>query len=158
MKIGLIPQFTQKDVDLDIKQFLTVEKPKLEKSLIAIGLEFVKEARTKTKIENPKPLTYPHEKSGFYDLTANLRSSIGFVVENNSTQVKKDFTGEAEGTNKGLDSALKISAKYTGLKLIVVAGMEYAVYVEAKGYDVITNSIPLASEVKRKIKLFTGLE
>lgn len=154
----LIPNFSQKDVKKDIELFLNVRLPLIEKSLNYIGIEFVKKARTSTKLTAKPPFTYPHESTGFYDHTANLRSSIGYVITKNRKKVRQDFQGEGEGKNTGLQKGLEIAKQYSGYALVVVAGMEYAVYVEAKGYDVISNSIPMKLEVETLIKNLTGLK
>jgi len=151
----LIPQFTQKDVQKDIEIFLNARLPLIEDALNYIGMQFVSNARQNTKLQGK---TYPHAETGFYDHTANLRSSIGYVVTKNKRQVEKNFKGKGTGKRTGLSKALEIAQQHNGYVLSVVAGMEYAVYVEAKGYDVISNSAPLKSEVERIIKQFTGLK
>jgi hypothetical protein len=100
------------------------------------GLKVVRDARVKTPSEG-----------GYHDETGNLRSSIGFAVVNKSEIAKKDFTPSSDGSDKatgvktGEDYASKIAEEdINKLALIVVAGMDYAGYVEALGYDVITGS------------------
>ena len=81
----------------------------------------------------------------YQDQTSHLRSSIGCVLYHNGIEVYNYFKaeeGDEQGVQKGLELARKI-AKDAGDKAItavVVAGMEYAVYVEAKGYDVLSGS------------------
>ena len=58
----------------------------------------------------------------------------------------KEATPE-EGLEKGKDLAKKIGAEHSeGLVLIVVAGMHYALYVEAKGYNVLASAEHLAEQ------------
>lgn len=91
---------------------------------------------------------------GFGDVTGNLRSSIGYVVYRNGTPVKVNFKikhgpkgSGSEGYATGQSLAAEIAAKYPkGYVLIVVAGMNYAVYVESKNRDVLTSAEKLAEK------------
>lgn len=82
----------------------------------------------------------------WYDQTGNLRSSIGFVVVYNGQIVEQSgFTqvkNGSEGPKEGIDLAREIARQYiSGYALIVVAGMEYAVHVEAlDNKDVLTSA------------------
>ena len=65
----------------------------------------------------------------------------------------KEGNGE-EGRKEGLKYARELAAKYQqGATLIVVAGMNYAAYVQRKGYDVLTSSELLAEQLVRQLKL-----
>lgn len=83
----------------------------------------------------------------YEDQTHALRSSIGCVLYHNGVEVYNYFestggTGGEEGAQKGLSKARGV-AENEGDKAIVavvVAGMDYALYVESKGYDVLTGS------------------
>ena len=155
------PTFTRNDINQDIRIFLEVEDKKIKMALIYIGLQIVTEARQKTKIIKPPPLDYPHEKSGFYDLTGNLRSSIGFEVQKDKKTIEKNFAktkNGSEGYSKGMQKAKEIANKYNGWVLTIVAGMDYAVLVESKGYDVISSSVWLKEKVKSQIKNLTVLK
>jgi len=84
---------------------------------------------------------------GFNDDTGNLRSSIGFVIAQKGKLITSDFTESPRGTDKatGLDTGKKYAEKLaeenkSNLVFVAVAGMEYAGYVEALGYDVLTGS------------------
>ena len=105
-----------------------------------------------------KPNHQPH----YADWTANLRSSIGYIVVMDGRIVaKSDFAHEKgkegngeEGRKEGLKYARELAAKYQqGATLIVVAGMNYAAYVQRKGYDVLTSSELLAEQLVRQLKL-----
>lgn len=76
----------------------------------------------------------------YVDQTGNLRSSIGYVIFFNGEKVAGSF-GSGAGAEKGKSVSEEIASKYTkGFVVVIVAGMEYAAYVEAKGYDVLTGS------------------
>lgn len=86
------------------------------------------------------------------DQTGNLRSSIGYVVcEDGRPVYQSEFakvrdTAE-EGPQMGLDLALRVAGETSGLALVVVAGMDYAVYVADKGYNVLSSSQILAERI-----------
>ena len=79
-------------------------------------------------------------KRTYQDRTGNLRASIGYAVVKNGSAVKQNELNDfgRQKIQEGPSS---------GIYLIVFAGMEYALYVEAKGYDVLTGSRPSRSEV-----------
>ncbi|MBV5348830.1 hypothetical protein JZU61_04140 [bacterium] len=85
---------------------------------------------------------------GFTDQTGNLRSSIGYVIFKNGVAIHSVFEQVkegAEGVKMGQMLAEKVGAKYKqGICLVVTAGMNYAIYVEATGRDVLTSAEILA--------------
>lgn len=113
-----------------------------------VGLECVKEARTGRK---------------YTDQTGNLRSSTGYAIvyngrivkQSNFEKVKQTAT---EGAVTGKELIRQLASSYSdGLVLILVAGMDYAVYVEARGYNVLNSAEDLAKwlvpEMLRKVGL-----
>jgi hypothetical protein len=120
--------------------------------LIRVGENFVKNART---------------VNTYKDQTGNLRSSIGYIILKDGSQLAENFKtsslnpdgskarkkkgGGGEGVERAKEAAAEVAASYpTGYVLICVAGMEYAAAVEAKGYDVITGSSLIAKEELKK--------
>lgn len=102
-------------------------------------------------------------RNGSYkDQTGNLRSSTGYVVvadgkvvQTSSFEVVK---GGGEGSKRGKAYALELASRFpTGIVLICVAGKEYAVYVSARGYNVLESAELLAKklvpEMLKKLKL-----
>lgn len=98
----------------------------------------------------------------YKDQTGNLRSSIGYVVVEDGMIVQMSSFQQVKygrtGTQEGRDFVLKLVDEFPkGIVLIVVAGMNYAAYVEAKGKDVIEGSELLAEklvpEMLRKLNL-----
>lgn len=79
----------------------------------------------------------------WYDHTGNLRSSIGYVISHDGRVVSiSDFShvaGGAQGSSEGKSYAMSLASSHRiGWALVVVAGMNYASYVEAiKGKDVL---------------------
>lgn len=118
---------------------------------------------------------YARENGNYTDQTSNLRNSIGYIVVQSNKVVHDSFVGQIPPRNdpqsqanaelahqNGLDYAKQVGATLGGYKtyLVWVAGMEYARYVEAKGYDVIqgsgdwveANAQKLMNEFKRYLK------
>lgn len=85
--------------------------------------------------------------SGDYtDQTGNLRSSIGYAVVWDGKVVQRDCIDKVKQGDKGvsegddyLSKCIK-KARKKGIVLIVTAGMNYAEYVEAKGYNVLSSA------------------
>lgn len=127
------------------------------------GEMFIKDARTKKSLSDwhrdAKDIITANKLAGggsldlsqagsFNNRTTRLRNSIGYVVAYNGKVLKSDFesyavSGEAdeEGRTLGRTFATQIASGLQGYSLVCVAGAEYGIYVEAKGYDVITGSV-----------------
>ena len=92
------------------------------KMLNKVGLDTVKAIRTS-------------EVSYWIDQTGNLRSSIGYLIVKDGRIISENFelvNGRGqEGLAKGRSFADELASQYpSGYALIIVAGMEYAAYVE----------------------------
>lgn len=113
-----------------------------------VGEKCVKEARIAGK---------------YKDRTSNLRSSIGFVVAYNGRIVRESGFEKVrqtatEGPATGKRLAIQIAAQYTdGIVLVLVAGMDYAVYVEARGYNVLNSAEDLAKRLVPEMLRKAGL-
>lgn len=119
------------DVSFDILEYL--------------GNECVREARTNGNYQN---------------ITANLRNSVGFVVMYNGQVVRENFQRSASAIKPsdlnpiatGKSLAVEVGSKTTGKPvLVVVAGMNYASYVEATGRNVLTSAEQLAKRELPKL-------
>lgn len=109
-----------------------------------VGLECIREARINRK---------------YIDQTGNLRSSTGYCVLYNGKVVKRSSfeavkPTATKGAKEGNDFMSKlISENSKGIVLIVVAGMNYARYVEKMGLNVLDSSEILAKKlVPRMLK------
>lgn len=128
-------------LDRDIHNKLILEyKRKAVKYLQQLGERVVKYARDDKSVA-----------MHYTDRTGNLRNSIGYVVVQDGRIVADAFDGNTpasegykggDGNAIGLAYATSVARELSADKtyLVWVAGMEYASYVEAKGYDVITGS------------------
>lgn len=104
------------------------------------------------------------EGKDYSNRTGNLRSSIGYVIAIGGKEVGRGgfeptpdgADGGRKGMKDGIEYARKISRMHIGkeIQLVVVAGMNYARYVDVKGYDVLSTAElvteRLISELKRK--------
>lgn len=106
-------------------------------NLIYVGEEAVKEAR---------------QRGRYQDRTGNLRSSIGYCILDDGKPVKLDGFEVVKGGRQGAQQGRKfleslMSEHSTGLVLIVVAGMEYAQYVEAMNLNVLDSAEQMAQRL-----------
>lgn len=99
-------------------------------------------------------LTAARSTNSYKDRTGNLRSSIGYVIVKNGKIIKQDIheTGGGADRKTGVAEGEKfmreIVRQFTeGIALIVVAGMSYAGYVSAMGYDVLDSAELLAEQL-----------
>lgn len=124
-----------------LEQYLDKRAEEIERvmtnNLIYVGESAVNEAR----------------KSGRYkDQTGNLRSSIGYLILKDGKVVKESAFPVVKSGKKGAEAGRQfiqslISENSSGLVLIVVAGMEYAAYVEAKNLNVLDSAEQLAQRL-----------
>ena len=72
----------------------------------------------------------------YKDRTHLLRSSIGFVIYNHGEKVAESFgsTGGEKGS-EGVEKGKRMAEEAVA---VIVAAADYALYVESKGYDVIS--------------------
>ena len=126
---------------------LQSSKDNIRKAIIlqlqSLGMRCVAEAR---------------RKGSYKDQTGNLRSSIGYVIADKGNIIGSSDFGVVkkglQGSTDGCSFAQQIAASYpSDLVLIVVAGMNYAVHVQHKGYDVLASAETLARDLVRKMKL-----
>lgn len=121
----------------------TIQKrmQRIRKAVIAtlsyVGEQCIREARISGK---------------YTDQTGNLRSSIGYIILDNGRVIKKSsFTlvkDGKKGVNEGKEFRDKlITENNRGIVLIVLAGMDYAKYVEAMGLNVLESSEITAKEL-----------
>ena len=122
--MGITPKFANGFVAGQVKAF----QERLEKATV-FQLQYLGEELAK----------YAKDNHTYTDQTGNLTNSIGYAVVKQGKIVT--YGGEiqpGEGAEEGLKVAQQMAAKLpNSFSLIIVAGMNYAAYVEAKGYDVI---------------------
>lgn len=113
-------------------------------------------------------LTEARNNKGYMMQTGALTSSTGYQVFVDGVAIHSQFDAasgaESEAAARGMKSgqtiAEKVGKETKGVVLVVVAGMNYAAYVEAKGYNVLSSAEHLAErELPRMLeKLITGVK
>lgn len=143
-----IRQITPKaEVEAYLKDQLSKRERSIIRTLNFVGTQCVNEARTNGK---------------YMDQTGNLRSSIGYAIIQNGVvvnqsrfeQLKDGQQGKKEGSELLSDL---IDRNTKGIVLIVVAGMNYAAYVETN-LNVLTSAELLAQDLVPKLLRELGLQ
>lgn len=87
--------------------------------------------------------------NSYKDQTGNLRSSVGYVIARDGEIIRasdfKTVKQGRKGSKAGAAFVRRLVREFPqGFVLLVVAGMNYAAYVAAKGYDVLDSAELLA--------------
>ena len=151
--MAIKPNFTKDDVRKRFDAFLNdIEKKQIAR-LQRLGEMCLVEART---------------NKGYMMQTGALLSSTGYEVFVDGVAIHSQFDAasgaESNAAEMGIKSGQSIAetiGKGTkGIALVVVAGMNYAAYVEAKGYNVLSSAEHLAErELTRMLeKLISNIK
>ena len=151
--MAIKPNFTKDDVRKRFDAFLNEIEKKQIARLQILGEMCLVEART---------------NKGYMMQTGALLSSTGYevFVDGVAIHSKFDAASGAEsnaaetGIKSGQSIAESIGKGTKGIALVVVAGMNYAAYVEAKGYNVLSSAEHLAErELPRMLeKLISNIK
>lgn len=151
--MGVSANFTKADVKKRIDAFLDMVEQKQIARLQRLGEMCLIEARN---------------NKGYMMQTGALLSSTGYQVFVDGVAIHSQFDAasgaESEAAAKGIKTgqgiAEQIGKETKGIALVVVAGMNYAAYVEARGYNVLTSAEHLAERELPKMleKLITNIK
>lgn len=151
--MAIKPNFTKDDVRKRFDAFLNEIEKKQIARLQRLGEMCLVEART---------------NKGYMMQTGALLSSTGYEVFVDGVAIHSQFDAasgaESNAAEMGIKSRQSIAetiGKGTkGIALVVVAGMNYAAYVEAKGYNVLSSAEHLAErELPRMLeKLISNIK
>lgn len=151
--MAIKPNFTKDDVRKRFDAFLNEIEKKQIARLQRLGEMCLVEART---------------NKGYMMQTGALLSSTGYEVFVDGVAIHSQFdaasgaeSNAAEmGIKSGQSIAETIGKRTKGIALVVVAGMNYAAYVEAKGYNVLSSAEHLAErELPRMLeKLISNIK
>lgn len=127
----------QSEIDAYIDQSIDKALEVIVNTFLYVGESCIREAR---------------DNGSYMDQTGNLRSSIGYVVVVDGQIVRKNVVdlvkNGTEGTKEAEAFLERLASEHsTGICLIVVAGMNYASYVEGRGYNVLTSAELLAERL-----------
>ena len=135
--MDLTPQFDGNDIDNNYEVWTLSIEDKIFEILKYAGEQFVNAARTLR--------TYK-------DDTGNLRSSIGFVIALDGRIKMEDINGDAIGVAAAKETVREVlSDNDNGFVLIGVAGMQYAGFVESRGFDVISGNAIEAQNILQRL-------
>jgi hypothetical protein len=109
--------------NMQLQYDILVEK--MINSCIRAGEDFIVNARSQIQ---------DHSMGTYNDVTTNLRNSIEYFIFYNGELVRASAS-EFMAANRELVQEVILPR---GIQLIAIAGMNYASYVEAKGYNVIS--------------------
>lgn len=93
-------------------------------------------------------LTEACEKGSYKDDTGNLRNSTGYVIKVGNRITASQGFARGEGRAKAEQLASKSNFK---IALVVTAGMNYATYVSARGYDVLDSAELIARQLAKEL-------
>lgn len=132
------------EITTDMKALAKEVSEKLDAAMIKAMSEVLHDAIEKVRV---KMLDKAYE-----DHTGNLNSSTGFLIYKDGRVVHQDFRLSNQGTDKqtglkaGLETALSVLRETQGWGIVLASGMEYASWVESKGYAVLRGP---ASELEK---------
>lgn len=155
--MGIKTNFNPEDFRKNYEQALIDLISGIKDAFELAGLNAVAYARDKK----------PEGVKDFTDRTNNLRSSIGYVLYKDGEKISSNFAAAgsgkdgngSEGVESGLKHAEQVASNYSnGFVLVLAAGMHYAAYVEAKGYDVLTSAgLEAKNELENSFSNFISL-
>ncbi|UWF81068.1 MAG: putative tail-component [Bacteriophage sp.] len=151
--MAIKPNFTKDDVRKRFDAFLNEIEKKQIARLQRLGEMCLVEART---------------NKGYMMQTGALLSSTGYEVFVDGVAIHSQFDAasgaESNAAETGIKSGQSIAESIgkgtKGIALVVVAGMNYAAYVEAKGFNVLSSAEHLAErELPRMLeKLISNIK
>lgn len=151
--MAIKPNFTKDDVRKRFDAFLNEIEKKQIARLQRLGEMCLVEART---------------NKGYMMQTGALLSSTGYEVFVDGVAIHSQFDAASGAESNAAETGIKsgqsiaetIGKGTKGIALVVVAGMNYAAYVEAKGYNVLSSAKHLAErELPRMLeKLISNIK
>lgn len=145
--MGIEQKFSNKKLDQLLQEIPNILSQEIIRSFSYLGEECIRKVRDRSGDDS------------WYDQTGNLRSSIGYaVIEDGRKIIESAFRTVKNGTqgaNEGKKMIDELASQYAKTyALVVVAGMDYAEYVEAmKGKDVLAST-----EIWAKLEINKYLE
>lgn len=151
--MAIKPNFTKDNVRKRFDAFLNEIEKKQIARLQRLGEMCLVEART---------------NKGYMMQTGALLSSTGYEVFVDGVAIHSQFDAASGAESNAAETGIKsgqsiaetIGKGTKGIALVVVAGMNYAAYVEAKGYNVLSSAEHLAErELPRMLeKLISNIK
>jgi len=141
--MGIVMTTSPGDLDAHLQKQIERRLAALLVRLNFIGVTCVNEARTAR--------TYTPRSNALLNSTGYVIVKDGVIIDGSSFQGNGGTDGEAY--------ARKLTARYSqGITLIVVAGENYAAYVEALGYNVLASAELLAEQLVPRMMKSLGFK
>ena len=86
-------------------------------------------------------VNWARENGSYTDRTGNLRNSIGYIIFQNGEEIDSFGNAPAQANKDTVIRLAQSKIPKSGLALVVFAGMEYGIYVEARGYTVLSGAL-----------------
>ena len=115
-----------KELAQKLREYIERDKENIILVLHRIGQEAVNWAR---------------ENGSYTDRTGNLRNSIGYIIFQNGEEIDSFGNAPAQANKDTVIRLAQSKIPKSGLALVVFAGMEYGIYVEARGYTVLSGAL-----------------
>lgn len=138
--MGIVLKTPQQAIERMVEEKAKVIKRTIIEALSMIGEECIRIART---------------QGNYTDQTGNLRSSIGFMIVQDGREVSQQgfeqVKGGSEGVKVGKRVVKEVAKEFPQHSvLIVVAGMNYGIYVERIHNKDVLNSAKLYAKTEAK--------
>lgn len=119
---------------ITLKDYKSISEKQIIDILSRTGEDFVTD--TRNQIQSHAAMTY-------VDKTTALRNSVCYFLFKNGELIKSktDIHKSGSEAQKGIETSKRIAqrfANFEGYRLLGVAGMNYASFVESKGYNVMS--------------------
>ena len=130
--MGIEPKFDIDEIFKRVQEKVNAITAGVEEAMMKTCLEIVSNAK---------------QLNTYEDQTNNLRSSIGYIIYSKGEKIAEHFAQGGAGSKgsgtTGINSGKKAAESAAkdfpeDLVGVIVAGEDYALYVESKGYDVLT--------------------
>lgn len=128
--MALRKRFNQSDIYKRLKYDVASIEVAIINRMRRVGEQFITDARN---------------EQTYKDRTGNLRSSIGYFILKGNLVLDWNLFGKAKGIEAAKE-LLRSLPKSDAIRLVGVAGMDYASAVEARGLNVITMQSMVAIE------------
>jgi len=127
--------FNDSDLEAMIQEDLQAWFDEITEVLMEAGKDCIDRQIAKQRAD------VPGDGGGFGNITYDLRSSMGcaMIVNGKITETYFPFTKTSEGKQQGMSLLETVAGEIDEeIALALVAGEFYSVFVESKGYDVLT--------------------
>ncbi len=131
---------TPQELANSLRKYISESEGNLVNTLHRIGQESINWAR---------------DNGSYTDRTGNLRNSIGYIIFKDGEEYNFQGNKPARDNKDIVVNLVQNEIPREGYALVTFAGMEYGIYVEARGYIVLTGAfenIPTAKILEQALR------